>query len=132
MSNWPPNPDQKPTQPSAQPNAHLPAGQEWQLLEKVLMSSVEEQRRSRRWGIFFKLITLAYVLFLLVALGRGCSSGDQTQLGVAPSVAHLAIIDIQGEIGGDRGVHSDDVIESLNQAFEAETSKAIVLNINSP
>lgn len=132
MSNWPPNPDQKPTQPSAQPNAHLPAGQEWQLLEKVLMSSVEEQRRSRRWGIFFKLITLAYVLFVLVALGRGCSSSDQSQLGVAPSVAHLAIIDIQGEIGGDRGVHSDDVIESLNQAFEAETSKAIVLNINSP
>lgn len=133
MSNWPPNPDQKPTSPqSTQPNSHIPAGQEWQLLEKVLMSSVEEQRRARRWGIFFKLITLAYVLFLLVALGRGCSSSDQGQLGVAPSVDHLAIIDIQGEIGGDRGVHSDDVIESLNQAFEATSSKAIVLNINSP
>lgn len=132
MSNWPPNPDQKPTVQSTPPNTQLPAGQEWQLLEKVLMSSVEEQRRARRWGIFFKLITLAYVLFLLVALGRGCSSGDQTQLGVAPSVDHLAIIDVEGEIGGDRGVNSHDVIASLNQAFEAKTSKAIVLNVNSP
>ena len=132
MSNWPPNPDHLPNpQPNPQLNSAQPSGPEWQLLEKVLLSSVEEQRRTRRWGIFFKLITLAYVLFVLVALGRGCSS-EPGKLGAAPSVAHLAIIDIQGEIGGDRGVHSDDVIESLNQAFEAKTSKAVVLNINSP
>lgn len=29
----------------------------WKLLEKALLSSVQEQRRSRRWGIFFKLLT---------------------------------------------------------------------------
>ncbi len=127
MSDWPPNPDHKPAPQPTPPTS----GQEWQLLEKVLMSSVDEQRRARRWGIFFKLITLAYVLMLFVVLGRGCSS-EQGQLGVSPSVAHLAIIDVKGEIGGDRGVHSADVIESLNQAFDAKNSKAIVLNINSP
>lgn len=131
MSNWPPNPDQKPTQPSAQSSAQIPAGQEWQLLEKVLLSSVEEQRRARRWGIFFKLITLAYVLMLFVVLGRGCSS-EQPKLGAGPSVAHLAVIDIEGEIGGQRGVDSDAVIKSLNEAFKAKNSKAIVLNVNSP
>ena len=26
---------------------------EWQLLEKVALASVVEQRRTRRWGIFF-------------------------------------------------------------------------------
>ncbi len=131
MSNWPPNPDRSPTSSSPQPDSTPSSGKEWQLLEKVLLSSVEEQRRTRRWGIFFKLITLAYVLFVLVALGRGCSS-EQGKLGAAPTVAHLAIVDIQGEIGGARGVHSDDVIESLNQAFDAKNSKAIVLNVNSP
>lgn len=131
MSNWPPNPDQKPTAQSTQPSPHVPAGQEWQLLEKVLMSSVDEQRRARRWGIFFKLITLAYVLMLFVVLGRGCSS-EQPKLGTGPSVAHLAVIDIEGEIGGQRGVDSDDVIKSLNDAFKAKNSQAIVLNINSP
>lgn len=132
MSNWPPNPDQNPTPSPIQPNTQPNSGQEWQLLEKVLMSSVEEQRRARRWGIFFKLVTLAYVLMLLVVLGRGCSTDQSSQIGVEPSVPHLAIVEIQGEIGGERGVHSDDVIASLNQAFEASSSKAIVLDINSP
>ena len=33
----------------------------WKLLEKALLSSVQEQRRSRRWGIFFKLLTFFYL-----------------------------------------------------------------------
>ena len=39
----------------------------WKLLEKALLSSVQEQRRSRRWGIFFKLLTFIY-LFGALAL----------------------------------------------------------------
>lgn len=34
----------------------------WKLLEKVLLLGVQEQRRSRRWGIFFKLLTFIYLL----------------------------------------------------------------------
>ena len=29
----------------------------WKLLEKAVLAGVQEQRRSRRWGIFFKLLT---------------------------------------------------------------------------
>ena len=29
----------------------------WKLLEKTLLAGVQEQRRSRRWGIFFKSLT---------------------------------------------------------------------------
>ena len=32
----------------------------WKLLEKTLLASVQEQRRSRRWGIFFKSLTKSY------------------------------------------------------------------------
>ena len=39
----------------------------WKLLEKSLLASVQEQRRSRRWGIFFKSLTFVY-LFGVVAL----------------------------------------------------------------
>ncbi|MEC7121057.1 MAG: S49 family peptidase [Pseudomonadota bacterium] len=133
MSEWPPNPDQKPSSQPTQPNVtpQPASGQEWQLLEKVLMSSVEEQRRARRWGIFFKLITLAYVLMLFLVLGRGCSPTD-TEASMSRTQPHLAVIDIQGEIGGQRGVESQVVIESLNQAFSATQSQAVVLNINSP
>ncbi|MDP9032112.1 MAG: S49 family peptidase, partial [Pseudomonadota bacterium] len=37
----------------------------WKLLEKTLLASVQEQRRSRRWGIFFKLLTFIYLLGML-------------------------------------------------------------------
>lgn len=131
MSTWPPTPPSAP-EPKP-PTAHsAPTGQEWQLLEKVLMASVQEQRRSRRWGIFFKLLTLGYVLFILVALGRGCSSQESMGMNSA-AVPHLAVIDVLGEIGdGSGNVNSSDVMESLNQAFESSQTEAIILNINSP
>lgn len=39
----------------------------WKLLEKTLLAGVQEQRRARRWGIFFKLLTFIY-LFGALAL----------------------------------------------------------------
>ena len=38
----------------------------WKLLEKTLLASVQEQRRSRRWGIFFKLLTFVYLFGALM------------------------------------------------------------------
>ena len=37
-------------------------GREWQLLEKITLASVEEQKKARRWSIFFKLLTFAYLI----------------------------------------------------------------------
>lgn len=126
MSDWPPRPE--PSKPVIPPST--PSGQEWQLLEKVLMASVVEQRRSRRWSIFFKLIFLSYFVLLFALMSRSCSTDEALTGGRA--TAHLAVIDIDGEIGGSRGIESNDIIQSLNDAFEAKQSKAVVLNINSP
>ena len=38
----------------------------WKLLEKTLLAGVQEQRRSRRWGIFFKLLTFVYLIVALI------------------------------------------------------------------
>ena len=86
MSDWPPKPqDETRGQPLQ------PTGQEWKLLEKAVLASVEEQRRARRWGIFFKCLTFAYILFVLLALGKGCSTASKTE-GVAGSTsAHIAV-----------------------------------------
>ncbi|MBL2057286.1 S49 family peptidase, partial [Klebsiella pneumoniae] len=56
MSDWPPKPQNEPITPKQN-------GPEWQILEKAVLASVEEQRRSRRWGIFFKTLTFIYLLF---------------------------------------------------------------------
>lgn len=127
MSDWPPKPEnqshniQEPKQPT---------GPEWKLLEKAVLSSVEEQRRARRWGIFFKCLTFAYLLFILVALGKGCSSSSDTS---TTSGSHLAVVDVVGTIAADKqSVNSTNTIKALQKAFANKDSKAVVLNINSP
>ena len=38
------------------------------VIEKLALEALKEQRRARRWGIFFKLLAFAYVTLLVVAL----------------------------------------------------------------
>ena len=124
MSDWPPQPQNE--------NANKePTGKEWQILEKAVLASVDEQRRARRWGIFFKFLTFAYVLIVLILMIKSCDtkSADPT----ATSSSHIAVVDIIGTIGADKqNVNSENTIKSLKKAFENKQSKAVVLNINSP
>ena len=126
MSLWPPKPEDN-NQNITEPQQ--PTGPEWKLLEKALLSSVEEQRRARRWGIFFKCLTFAYVLFLLVVMGKGCSTGSDAM----PSGKHIAVVDIEGTIAADKqSVNSGDTIRALKKAYENSDSVAVVMRINSP
>ncbi|RZU45036.1 protease-4 [Fluviicoccus keumensis] len=106
------------------------AGKEWEILEKAVMASVEEQKRARRWGIFFKLVTLLYVLiFLSLIFSSGSRHGGSK---VEGAVDHTAVVEIRGEIADGADANADDIIDGLREAFEAKHSKAIILSINSP
>ena len=94
-------------------------------LERVLLANLEEQRRSRRWGIFFKSMWLIILFILLVAVLNN-EDGEFT------AKAHTALIELQGEIGGEDGVQADDVISALGSAFEDKKTRAVVLRCNSP
>ncbi len=101
---------------------------EWALLEKVVTASVDEQRRSRRWGIFFKLLTFAY-LFLLIFLFMGPGKGDKA---VELTGEHTGVVNVYGPIADDAEANAEAIIEGLQAAFKAKNSKAVVLRINSP
>ena len=125
MSDWPPKPQEE-----NQKIQQQPTGEEWKLLEKVILVSVDEQRKARRWGIFFKFLTFGYIFLLLVIMGKSCSTNTAS----APtSKPHIAVVNIVGTIAADKqSVNSNDTIKSLRKAFENTNSKAVVLNINSP
>lgn len=128
MSDWPPKPHKEQSDHSASPT-----GQEWKILEKAVLSSVKEQQRSRRWGIFFKFISMLYVLAILIFMFRGCTISGSTENIAGSTEAHLAVVNIIGTIdSGNQSVNSVDTIKSLKSAFEAKGSRAVVLNINSP
>ncbi len=128
MSDWPPKPQNEPT------NSNNVTGKEWQILEKAVLASVEEQRRSRRWSIFFKCLGFAYLMIVLIAMTKGCSTSAEKS-STSISSDHLAVVDIIGTIDSSSSqstVNSEDTNKALKRAFEASGSKAIALNINSP
>lgn len=98
------------------------------ILEKLAFASLDEQRKTRRWGIFFKSLMALYVLAFLVTFAmKGSSFG-----GINVKEAHTAVVDINGVIADGGDVDADVVIGGLKKAFEAENSKAIIMRINSP
>ncbi len=135
MPNWPPDPNKRPDNSVNQPvpMQQQPNGQEWRLIENTLLASVQEQRRARRWGIFFKLLTFGYILLIFLTVGRSCSSEKPTGLeGMNTSQPHLAVVELQGTISNDDVANAYDVSKALTRAFENTNSKAVALDINSP
>ncbi len=101
----------------------------WQkdMIEKLAMSSLKEQKTARRWGIFFKLLMFLY-LFTLLAYAVGWLVKD----GAAISTEHTALIDIAGVIQAGGEVNADAVASSLKDAYEDKGTKGVILRINSP
>lgn len=99
----------------------------WKLLEKTLLAGVQEQRRSRRWGIFFKLLTFVYLFGALALFSPMLRLGQGE-----PSTGHTAVIDIRGMIADREEASADNVVGGLRAAFRDEQTRGVVLRINSP
>lgn len=100
----------------------------WKLLEKTLLAGIQEQRRSRRWGIFFKSLTFLYLvaaLFLFTPL-------MDFEKGASRSENHTALIQIEGMIADKEPASADNIVGSLRAAFEDPKTKGVILRINSP
>jgi protease-4 len=97
------------------------------VLEKLAMSAIQEQRRARHWGIFFKVLTFGY-LFLVLFLVMGWFDNKDTVL----SDKHTALIDMQGVIAPDSAASADFIIPALQDAFEDKRTQGVILRINSP
>ena len=98
---------------------------ERQALEKVALAAVQEQRKSRQWGIFFKSLTFLYLFILLFAF-MGWMGQSEKVLG-----KHTALIDMQGVISSGE-VSADMVVMGLQSAFEDKRTQGVILRINSP
>jgi protease-4 len=103
-------------------------GKSWKLLEKTLLAGVQEQRRARRWGIFFKLLTFIY-LFGALAL---FSPLLDMKKGAKGGAAHTAVIEVRGMIADKESASADNIVGSLRAAFEDANTRGVILRINSP
>ncbi len=97
------------------------------LVSKIATEAITEQRRARRWGVFFKLFMLAYVsIFTLMFLVDGW---DGPSMGRGK---HTALVDVSGVISADSQASADYIVSGLRAAFEDKNTAGIILRINSP
>ncbi len=96
-----------------------------QLIEKLLLETLYEQRRVRRWRLFFRLLVL-----VLVVGGMAALLEDEDMLkGIKD---HTALVELEGAIASDTRANADDLGQALREAFEDTHTKAVILRINSP
>ena len=95
-------------------------------IEKLAVAALKEQRRSRRWGIFFKLLGFAYLtLLIVIALDWRAHDG-------LTSGKHTALVDVVGVIEPKGDASADRVTEALQNAFKNKNTQGVILRINSP
>lgn len=97
------------------------------VLEKVAMASVVEQRRSRRWGIFFKILFLLYIIII-----SGVAFAPLGKSGMASSGPHTAVVDVKGVIMAGAEADAEVLIESMNKAVSDPNTKGLIIRLNTP
>jgi len=104
--------------------------EEWQadVISKLAFAAVDEQRRARKWSVFFKALFFVYLLVLFITAYT--SSDGTSNLGKASE--HTALVEVQGVIADGADASADNIIHGLRAAFKEPKAKAIILRINSP
>ncbi len=99
-------------------------------LNRLAFASLNEQRRARRWRIFFLILSFVYLFLISWSLlkpdwelfGEADTSNDK----------HTALIEVQGVIAADTDASADNVVSALRDAFEDDDTAGVILRINSP
>lgn len=97
-------------------------------LEKIALQGITEQRRSRRWGIFFKLLGFAYLGVVLALIIDWGGSADK----LADGKKHTALVQLNGVIQAKGDASAERVMAALQSAFEDKGTQGVILSINSP
>jgi len=97
------------------------------IIERLATEGLREMQRARRWGIFFKLLTLLLLFSALILIAGTLSESTRGCLDKC-----TALVEMRGEIDADGPVSADNVMAGLQAAFKSKGTQGVVLRINSP
>ena len=128
------HPESQPQSTPPAPSSSIPAsvrddkksGWERDVLEKLALFAVKEQRARRRWGVFFRIALLAVVV-LGVWMAFTFNRIENEPLG-----PHTALVEIKGAIDSEGQGSAGVVIPALDKAFAANDSVGVIRKSNSP
>ncbi|WP_374555389.1 S49 family peptidase [Aquitalea pelogenes] len=101
---------------------------ERQLVEKLAMAALVEQRRARRWKIFFRLVWLGIIGGLLAtAFLRNEDKSAEALTGGG----HTAVISLEGVIDSENNT-AEKLSAALEDAYGDSGTRGIIIEANSP
>jgi len=100
---------------------------EREVVEKLAFATLTEQRRSRRWRIFFLMLFFVYLFGLPFIFSNGIDISKVERIG-----KHTALVELEGIISSESDASADKVVTALRDAFEDKDTAGVILRINSP
>ena len=97
------------------------------IVEKLAFAAIVEQRRARRWKIFFIFLFFAYLFSAPLLISGKFEFPDMDK-----DDKHTALVDLDGVISSDSEASADKIVTALRDAFEDEDTAGVILRINSP
>ncbi|MCK4707496.1 MAG: signal peptide peptidase SppA [Gammaproteobacteria bacterium] len=101
------------------------------IVQRLAFAAINEQRRSRRWRIFFILLTFIYLTPLLL-LTVDLNGFDFLQTQKEGSGKHTALVKMPGIIASGEKASAKNIMTGLQDAFDDEDTAGVILEINSP
>jgi protease-4 len=95
-------------------------------LNRLAFAAINEQRRARRWSVFFKSLFFIYVFVIFFYIPSDWNSGS------IKTGKHTALIDLEGVIAANTQANADNLVGSLRAAFKDKKTAGVILRINSP
>ena len=97
------------------------------LVNRLAFASINEQRRTRRWNVFFKGLLALYLGAILLLYWPG----EWPDTAVMDE-EHTALVDLKGIISDETEASADNVVGGLRDAFEDDNTAGVILRINTP
>lgn len=120
----------------------VPSEDHWErdILNRLAFANLNEQRRARAWGIFFKVLIFLYFLPFVVFFVGNTDWNDVINLPeqtkeegeVDSDGKYTALVELEGVIATDTEASADQLITSLRAAFKDKNTKGIIIRANSP
>ncbi len=102
-----------------------------EMVQRLAFAAINEQRRSRRWRIFFIILTFIYltpVMLLTIDLNDIYIPGKDKK----ESAKHTALVKMSGIIASGEKAGAENIMAGLQDAFEDNDTAGVILEINSP
>jgi len=118
-----------PVKPSAKGDKPRAGEESWErdVLSRLAFAAINEQRRSRRWSIFFKFLIFAYLFLVFWSI-----QSNHGEHALMESGEHTALVELKGVIADDADANADDIVTALRDAFKDNNTRGVILRINSP